>query len=231
VIEDGRPIGYVFSADDPFTGIDLDKCRVTGKFASWASDIIKSLDSYTELSPSGTGLHIIVRAQLTGPHHRKEGVELYDRGRYFTMTGHHVAGTPTTIEARQSEVDALIARIWPKEEGYRNGIQVDHASFAVSLEDDDLQRSLIAGRHALTFADLFFWGNMSRYQGDCSRALAALASIIAKETRDPAQIDRLMRQSALFKVSEMKRQKWDTARGMSTWGAELVRQALTWTSN
>jgi putative DNA primase/helicase len=230
VLATGRGIGYVFSPDDDFTGIDLDKCRdpMTGKFASWASDIVKSLDSYTELSPSGTGVHLIVRAQLTGTHHRKEGTEIYDRLRYFTITGAHVSGTPSTIEARQAEVDALITRIWP-ELGYRNDAPIP---LPVSLlTDDALQLALITGKHALTFTDLFFWANLSRYQGDCSRALAALATVIAKETRDPAQIDRLVRASALYKVSEAKRQKWDAPRGMGTWGSQLIQQALAWTSS
>jgi putative DNA primase/helicase len=234
VLADGRPIGYVFSADDPYTGIDLDQCRdpATGKATSWAWDIMKSLDSYTELSPSGTGAHIIVRAQLTGTHHRREGVELYDRGRYFTMTGHHVAGTPTTIEARQREVNALIARIWPELGlGYNLKMCAPASALVSQITDDALELTLITGKHALTFTDLFFWANLSRYQGDMSRALAALATIIAKETRDPEQIDRLMRESALYKVSERKREKWDTARGMGTWGSQLIEQALTWTAN
>jgi putative DNA primase/helicase len=59
VLEDGRPIGYVFSADDPYTGIDLDKCRNpdTGAAQRWALDIVNQLDSYTEPSPGGTGHH------------------------------------------------------------------------------------------------------------------------------------------------------------------------------
>jgi putative DNA primase/helicase len=225
-------IGFVFSPDDPFTGSDLDKCRdlAAGQVTSWASDIVKSLNSYTELSPSGTGLHVIVRATLTGPHHRKDGVEIYDRKRFFTVTGMHVEGTPSTIEDRQGEVDELVKRVWPEEEGYGRGIQDDHVSSAVSLDDQAVRVNLITGRHALTFIDLFELGDPGRYQGDLSRALAALATIIAKETRDPAQIDRLMRQSALYKVSEMKRQKWDAPRGTSTWGANLIAQALTWTT-
>jgi hypothetical protein len=82
-------------------------------------------------------------------------------------------------------------------------------SSPVSLPDDDLRLALITGRHALTFTHLFLCGDVGRYLGDLSCALAALATIIAKETQDPAQIDRLMQQSALFTVSEMRRQKWD----------------------
>jgi putative DNA primase/helicase len=67
-------IGYVFSAEDPYTGIDLDKCRdpETGTIEEWAQEIIISLRSYTEISPSGRGVHIIVRGKLP-PEGRRKG--------------------------------------------------------------------------------------------------------------------------------------------------------------
>lgn len=81
-------VGFVFTAGDPFAGIDLDHCRDadTGEIASWARAIIGRLKSYTEVSPSGTGVKIIVRGQL--PRCGKRGnIEMYDNLRYFTLTG------------------------------------------------------------------------------------------------------------------------------------------------
>lgn len=51
-------VGYVFSEDDPFTGIDIDNCRdpETGVIASWAREIMNSVPTYWEVSPSGTGV-------------------------------------------------------------------------------------------------------------------------------------------------------------------------------
>jgi primase-polymerase (primpol)-like protein len=59
-------IGFVFTASDPFSGVDLDACvdPKSGEIASWASAIVRELDSYTEFSPSGTGLHVLFRAKL-----------------------------------------------------------------------------------------------------------------------------------------------------------------------
>lgn len=53
-------VGFVFTRDDPFVGIDLDHCRdpETGKIKPWALEIVAKLNSYSEVSPSGTGLHI-----------------------------------------------------------------------------------------------------------------------------------------------------------------------------
>ena len=93
-------LGFVFTRNDPYAGIDLDRCRDadTGKIDSWAMEIVASLNSYTEASISGTGLHVIVRAKLPGNRNRKGNTELYDTGRYFIVTGQHIDGTPTTIE-------------------------------------------------------------------------------------------------------------------------------------
>jgi primase-polymerase (primpol)-like protein len=99
-------IGLVFSTADPYTGIDLDKCRdpLTGELQPGARRIVDDLDSYAEVSASGTGVHIIVRGALpTGAQMRRRsgGIEMYDRGRYFVMTGHRLPGAPATVEGRQ----------------------------------------------------------------------------------------------------------------------------------
>jgi putative DNA primase/helicase len=221
-------LGFMFADADPFTGIDLDhvRDRETGLVSPEAWEIVRALDSYTEWSVSGTGLHIFVNATLDRGR-RKDNIELYDRARYFVVTGHHAVGTPHTIEARQAEVDALIQRM--SGEGYRERIQEHHVSNPVSLDDKELAAVLTKGPNCWTFIDLFYWGHLDRYHGDMSRALAALTTIVAKATRDPAQIDRLIRSSALYKVAEAKRQKWDAPRGMGTWGSQLIEQALAWT--
>ncbi len=86
-------IGFVFSPDDPFTGIDLDNCRdpETGELAPWAAEILALFPgAYAEASPSGTGAHVITRG--AAPHNGKRAyqggaVEVYDRARFFTITG------------------------------------------------------------------------------------------------------------------------------------------------
>jgi primase-polymerase (primpol)-like protein len=59
-------VGYVFSDGDPYSGVDLDNCRgrETGEIADWAKEIIRGLASYTEVSPSGTGVKIWVKGRL-----------------------------------------------------------------------------------------------------------------------------------------------------------------------
>ena len=67
-------IGFVFTKDDPFCGVDLDGClnTETGEIEGWAQEIIEELDSYTEISPSGTGVHVLVRAELPEGRNRRK---------------------------------------------------------------------------------------------------------------------------------------------------------------
>jgi len=95
-------IGFVFAKDDPFVGIDLDGCRnpQTGEVADWAMKIVNLMQSYTEISPSGSGLHIVIRAKpdtesgktkkISGVKKitdKSPGIEVYSQLRYFCITG------------------------------------------------------------------------------------------------------------------------------------------------
>jgi primase-polymerase (primpol)-like protein len=100
-------IGFVFAPATPIVGVDLDDCRdpTTGELASWAQDIVDRLDSYSEVSPSGQGVHVIVEGELPPGRNRRGDVEMYDEARFFTVTTDHIEGTPTSLERRQ---DALL---------------------------------------------------------------------------------------------------------------------------
>lgn len=96
-------IGFVFTKEAGYTGVDFDKCRKpkTGETEKWALDIIKELDSYTELSQSGAGWHVIVKASLPPGGNRQGRMEMYDCKRFFCMTGAVLSGIGRgTIEGR-----------------------------------------------------------------------------------------------------------------------------------
>lgn len=98
-------IGFVFSPNDEYCGIDFDGCldKSSHKIAQWASNWAKKLNSYTEISPSGTGIKIWTKAKVPSPDgdgkkielpeeykftdEKKPGVEMYDHGRFFAVTG------------------------------------------------------------------------------------------------------------------------------------------------
>jgi AAA domain len=108
-------IGFVFTENDNLIGFDLDGVRdpATGEVDPWAQEIIDLSETYAELSPSGRGYHIIARGKLEGGgiSYQPAQVEMYDRGRYFTFSGHHVAGTPPEIKPALRTMEALQARV------------------------------------------------------------------------------------------------------------------------
>lgn len=82
-------VGFVFTADNPYFGIDLDQCRnpETGVIEAWARAIVERFNTYTEITPSGTGLHIIGKGMLPPGQRRTGAIEMYDQERFFTVTG------------------------------------------------------------------------------------------------------------------------------------------------
>ena len=84
-------LGFVLSTGDPFCAVDLDACRdpQTGKIEAWAEDIIAESGGYVEVSPSGGGVHIIVRAKA--PNRKRDNVECYSCERFITMSGEVLA--------------------------------------------------------------------------------------------------------------------------------------------
>jgi putative DNA primase/helicase len=89
-------VGYVFSAEDPYVGVDIDHATADPDRLTWALGIVNRFDTYAEWSPSGAGIHIIGRGRLPGGGHndQKQGLEIYDRGRFFTFTGNVVEVCP-----------------------------------------------------------------------------------------------------------------------------------------
>ncbi len=83
-------IGFVFSSGDPYTGIDLDHVRDpdTGDIEEWALKIVNAVPGgYVEVSPSGSGIHIICEGSVRGGAVRKGRIEMYSHKRFFTITG------------------------------------------------------------------------------------------------------------------------------------------------
>lgn len=115
-------LGFVFSEQDGFFGVDLDGCRnpETGEITHWGQEWIRRFASYAEVSPSGTGVKIYGIGQVPGGKGKKknfngshEGVECYDRGRYFCFTGQRMPNCPTEPADCQEALDAFLEAYWP----------------------------------------------------------------------------------------------------------------------
>ncbi|MGE0227605.1 MAG: phage/plasmid primase, P4 family [Dehalococcoidia bacterium] len=209
-------VGFVFTEGDPYAGVDLDDCRdpQTGAVEEWAAGIVRDFDTYTEVSPSGTGLHLLVRAELVGTRRRKGRVEMYDRARYFTMTGQRLPGTPPAIQDRADEIAALYAEVFGPAEA------VQPRAIQSSLTDVEL---LDRARQAANGEKLQrLWAGETTGYESTSEADLALCSLLAFWAGpDQSRIDRLFRQSALM------RPKWDEPHGSQTYGEMTIATALS----
>jgi hypothetical protein len=199
-------VGFVFTPEDDLCGVDLDGCLdpETGEMEPWAREVIEELDSYTEISPSGTGVHILVRGDLPKGRNRKGRFEAYDRGRYFTVTGKHLSGTPQSIESRQEELRAVVRRVFGEPStNYGHGAPVTAPGRADNgLSDAEVVRKALAASNGERFARLWT-GDTSGY-GSHSEADLALCGMLAFWTGGDAT-----RIAALFRQSSLYRKKWD----------------------
>lgn len=111
-------IGFVLGAADcdvNFAGIDLDDCRdrLTGELSELARDIVETMGTYAEVSPSGTGIKLLCIGTLPAGARTKNKagtVEIYGSGRYFTVTSQRIDGTPKRVEQRQEQLHT----VWQK---------------------------------------------------------------------------------------------------------------------
>jgi putative DNA primase/helicase len=205
-----RDLGIGLMLGDGIVGIDLDHVRdaATGALEAWASEIVDEIRSYTEASPSGTGVHILCLGKLPAGRRRKGQVEIYSDGRYFTVTGRPLRDYG--LENRTAELEILHKRIFGGG-GARNGRgAASGAAGAIAEGDLDLDdRALVQRALAAKDGDKFrrLWDGQWQDEYDSqSEADLALCCLLAFWTGgDASRIDRLFRQSGLM------RQKWERA--------------------
>lgn len=250
-------LGFMLG-EDPKTGVtyfgvDLDNHAdsVTGKkpfetaeeFGEFAYIFINALNSYTEYSHSGEGVHIICKGKLPGKRNKRKGVEMYDYRRFFTMTGKVINNVP--IADRTEEIKPLWEEYLNVREETQNGaetyekpVQVQaivSEKGGVSFEEVETVE-IVRGGHSLSDYDLIerirnsqqgddfmrlYNGNMEAYNNDHSAADMAMCKILAFWTGcDAVQMDRIFRSSALM------RDKWERKWGAGTYGSHTIEEAI-----
>jgi RecA-family ATPase len=112
-------VGYLMTGPHGVVGIDLDHCRdpQTGEVAPWAAEVAAKLDSYTEVSPSGTGLHVITSGEVSEDWaNHEQGVEVYagNVARFLVITGQRLPGAPAAIRPLRTPVLDQMAARWRK---------------------------------------------------------------------------------------------------------------------
>lgn len=211
-------IGYMLSTDDPYTAIDLDDCIIDGEIQTEAMRIVEALNSYTEYSQSGEGLHIFIKGEKPGSRSKnsKKGIEMYSENRFMIMTGNHVESTPTDVNKRQNELSFIYDMTFSdKSDEGRPEIKSDLKQ-SPDMEDNEILDIAFKAKNGDKIKALYE-GNHSH--GSQSEADQSFCNYIAFYTQKFEQIDRI------FTNSGLHRPKWDRA-DYKSWTIEKAINGL-----
>lgn len=203
-------LGFMFAP--PYFGIDLDHCLDKLDFVD---EFVETLQSYTEISRSGNGIHIICKGKLPDGSRRKGGVEMYSEGRYFICTGNVYNAQYTEIKDCTESVKILHSKYLP------NAVPKAEIKRDVLIDMDDAEivdkaRNCKSG----TLFTMLYAGEWEGLFPSQSEADLALCNQLAFWTgRNETQMDRIFRSSGLM------RSKWDTRRGGDTYGNITIGKA------
>lgn len=238
-------VGFIFSDNNLYFGVDLDNViDPNGEILPDALEIIETLNSYTEYTPSGRGFHVIVKADFMPEfnrsnfkldpvtrkqYSRKEkrtikapGVEMYANKRYFTFTG-KCYKKYKTIETRTEEIKAI----------YHKYINTTAAAKSCSVEpeefltpeltedqsDTTIIYKMLRGGNAEIIKPLWE-GITAGYKSDSEADYRLCCYLAFYTNKDPLRIDRIFRQSGLY------RKKWDRSTAGSTYGQITIENVL-----
>lgn len=205
-------IGFVPSKDSTselqITLIDLDKCRNpdTGELERWAKEELDLISSYSEISPSGTGIRIITRGKLLpddGKGRKKGHVEIYQKDHYLTITGQIIKDYLKEIESRVNEINCFYEKHFGGSHLDKKPQAEPQKKIVANLDDDDIIRLATNAANRDKFKRLMA-GDISGY-GSESEADEALCCIIAFYTKDEAQIERIWEQAGLARREKFQR--------------------------
>lgn len=200
-------LAFFVSAEDDLVAIDLDDCIEEDQLTGKARQIVETIDSWTEISQSGNGLHIIARGYVPPGHRCKcgniegmEELEMYTERRFFALTLNHLEGTPDDIKLQPNAIGQLYEQYFKRERSFRS---VPTPTRDMDLSDQELLERIRNSPQGSKFEQLWN-GDTSMYDNDHSRADYALLGILAFWTQgDRDRMDKLFTQSGLG-----QRDKW-----------------------
>lgn len=219
-------IGFMFSKDDPFIGIDIDHCVEDGVLSPFAEEIVQAISSYTEYSPSGEGVHIItkgkipLRGQGTGRKNPELGLEVYRHGRYFTFTGNSLG--IGAIEERTDKLKELFNKYLKdkKEETKSSSPPAASSRDMNNLSNKEIWERMFNSKNGKSIQDLF---NGHLINEDHSATDMALCNHLAFWTdKDTSKMDSMFRETGLY------REKWDRQHSSdgATYGEMTIAAAV-----
>lgn len=212
--------GLGFALGDGFFGVDIDDVEheieaYKNGNSSIISEFIDTLKSYAEYSPSGKGIHIICKGELPEGGRRKGNVEMYDSGRFFTVTGDAIGNCKKIAKCTET-----IKTLHGKYIGKKPGLSNNCNTYFTPCNTYDVIEKIKASKQADKFDDLYS-GNWSMYYKSQSEADIALCNILAFWCQgDSYAID------AIYRSSGLMREKWDRKQNGTTYGNIVIQKAV-----
>lgn len=212
-------------------GVDLDHCVEDGELSALAREFLSALHSYAEFSPSGTGIHILCKGSLPSREGRKVpalGLEMYDSGRYFTVTGCAVCdenGKPYPLRDCSAELARLHQKYFARETPEQTKLSPAPSPVPGTvrdMSDDEILRIAFRSRNGEEMERLYRgdWST-SQYPSQSEADYALVNHLAFWFNGDLDRIDRVFRASGLF------RPKWDrSAGGGRTYGQYTIQRAV-----
>jgi len=224
-------IGFSFQKSDPFAAYDLDNVLDDAGEITDPEILaeVQALNSYTEISPSGRGLHVISRAvqEPDMEDGKRTGCrELYFNKHYFTITGTLWKGSTTEIREIEPEtLRGIYQKVYGSKPTPPKTPQIPGKEHPQKTEEASISDVDIICRLKDSLRTKSLWkGDTSAYNGDNSAADMALCNEICYYTKSAQQIDSIFRRSGLIRV------KWDEKRGKDTYGNITIAEALRTTT-
>ena len=209
----GKYDGLGFMLGDGIFGVDIDGVDLKD---SIVNEVITTLGSYAEVSPSGKGIHVICKGTKPQGACRKGNFECYEKGRFFTVTG-KVIEPYTTLRDCTESIKPLFDKYLKKEQRAKKKAT---ASYNFNRSDADIIETIRRSKQWDLFNELYS-GNWSGKYPSQSEADLALCNMLAFYAQgDFDTVDRLFRSSGLM------REKWDKLRGLYTYGCKVITQAI-----
>lgn len=226
-IETFNADGLAFYFKPPYVGIDLDNIPddlerylegdVTNNIIYVFMNATKT---YSEISMSGKGIHIIGKAKIPGERRRKGDVEMYTEGRFFAITGNFFGSNNEVNEIPETQMKFLYKR-------YLGDDKVITGNFKSNWQDgndlqvDEIIQTALASSAGFRFKS-FLDGGWEKSYSSQSEADMAFANDLAFWTAGDFQ-----KMDEIFRMSALMRDKYDQKRGKTTYGIGLLNKAIS----
>ena len=184
-------------------GFDFDKCRdpITGEIDEAVRSQLERLNSYTEISPSGTGIRVFAKGDIPADGRRTRGIEIYKHAHYLTLTGRRLKEYASTIEVCPDAISEIYNEHFGQSELKADPVGGPDVGMGTKLTDGQIIFLASEAANSKKFMALM-GGDISVYPSH-SEADQALCNILAFYTTSEGQIDSIFRRSGLY------REKWE----------------------